>query len=45
MLPMLALLSRSSDIAIGCCRREKKVMFCLTLSSNTEKSPSARSVT
>jgi hypothetical protein len=41
---MLALLSSSSDSAIGCWRREKNVMFCLTPSSKTENSFSARSV-
>jgi hypothetical protein len=42
---MLALLSSSSDIAIGCCLRVKNDRSCLTPSSNTEKSFSSRSVT
>ena len=35
---MLALLSSSSDSAIGCWRRVKNVTSCLTPSSKTEKS-------
>ena len=42
---MLALLSSSSDSAIGCWRAVKKVTFCLTPSSKTEKSFWSRSVT
>ena len=41
---MLALLSSSSDRAIGCGRRVKKTMSCLTPSSKTEKSGWSRSV-
>ncbi len=42
---MLALLSSSSDSAIGCWRRLKKVISCLTPSSKMENSPCSRSVT
>src|SRR5687767_12138396 len=42
---MLALLSSSSDSAIGCCSRLKNVTSCLMPSSNTEKSGRSRSVT